>query len=115
MTGPSIVFRPLREWPGKLHTDAQRRSHYHFRATWTSTQNLIEYEAERLGAREIVIQIAIGDTEIRRDGWPYARAEPRHPGVTIVLPETTDQGRLSFSTDTYTTWRANVRAFRSSR
>lgn len=112
-----VVFRPLADWPGKLRTDAQRTGSP-FTASWTDTMELLEREARLLGAREIVLQIAIADTEIRQDGWPYARAVARHSGVTVVLPES-DEGRVSFSTDRYHEraprrylggWQANVRA-----
>jgi hypothetical protein len=112
-----IVFRPLTEWPGQLRTDAQRKDSP-FTASWTDTMDLLEREARLLGAREIVLQIAIPDSQIRSDGWPYARAKAAHPAVTVVLPES-NAGRVSFSTDRYNErgfhgylsgWQANLRA-----
>lgn len=101
MTGDvRVVCRPLTDWPGQMHAETDR-AQARFTATWTDTQRLLVREAEMLGAREIVIRLAVPDSEIRVDGWPYARAKPRHPGVTVVLPDT-HQGRLSWSTDRYT-------------
>lgn len=105
----NIVFRPLTGWPGRLRDDDERQTGYKFKATWTATTNLVQYEAGMIGGDLVVIQIAIAETEIRRDGWPYLRAVPRHPGVTIVVPESA-HGRLSWSTDLYQSWQANVRA-----
>lgn len=111
------VCRPLTDWPGQLRTDAQRKDSP-FTASWTDTMELLEREARLLGAREIVLQLAIPDSQIRQDGWPYARAQASHPGVTVVLPES-DAGRVSFSTDRYNArhytgylagWQANLRA-----
>lgn len=103
-----IVCRPLTRWPGELRNPGQRRRGP-FSASWSQTQELLEREARIIGGRELVIQLAIADTEIRRDGWPYARAQTRHPGVTVVVPDT-DHGRLSWSTDRYERWQHNVRA-----
>lgn len=103
-----IVCRPLQRWPGQLRKPGQRRRSP-FSAPWTTTQELLEREIRQIGGREIVIQLAVGDSSIRRDGWPYAAARPDHPGATVVVPDS-HHGRLSWSTDRYTSWQANVRA-----
>lgn len=94
-----IVTRPLTSWPGQLRSDGQRKPNP-FSATDGQTRELLRREARMLGAREVVVQLAITDAEIRLDGEPYARAKAKHPGVTVVLPEST-QGRISWSTDLY--------------
>lgn len=103
-----IVCRPLTRWPGQLHKPGQRRRSQ-FSASWTQTQELLERETRMIGGRELVIQLALGDSSIRRDGWPYANAKPDHPGVTVVVPDS-NHGRLSWSTDRYLAWQANTRA-----
>jgi len=45
---------------------------------------------------------------IRRDGWIRANAAPLSPA--IVLSFESDYGPLSYPCDTFTDWRANVRA-----
>lgn len=108
MSSVRIVCRPLRLWPGQLRRLSQRRRGP-FSASWSQTQEVLEREARMIGGRELVIQLALGDSSIRRDGWPYANAKPDHPGVTIVVPGS-NHGRLSWSTDRYLTWQANTRA-----
>lgn len=107
MPDPRIITRPLTSWPGRLRDDDDRKPNP-FTATDTQTRELLVREARHLGAAEIVLQIAISESEIRLDGEPYARAKAKHPGVTVVLPDS-DQGRISWSTDLYrggTRWRA---------
>lgn len=99
MADVRIITRPLTNWPGQLRTDGQRKPNP-FSTTDGQTRELLRREARMLGAREVVLQIAITDSEIRLDGEPYARARATHPGVTVVLPES-DQGRISWSTDLY--------------
>lgn len=103
-----IVTRPLLTWPTEMRTPGQRKQDP-FTAPWPTTQDLLQREARLIGGREVVIQLALSESEIRRDGWPYARAHTRHPGVTVVVPDST-HGRLSWSTDRYDRWQGNVRA-----
>lgn len=109
MPDPTIVTLPLTSWPGALRDDADRKPNP-FTASDADTRTLLKREARLLGAREIVVQLAISESEIRMDGEPYARAKSKHPGVTVVLPES-DQGRISWSTDLYRgggRWRAGT-------
>ncbi|QBI19386.1 molecular chaperone DnaJ [Egibacter rhizosphaerae] len=103
-----IVCRPLTNWPGQLREPGQRRR-APFSAGWTATQELLGREARMIGGRDLVFQLALDDTQLRIDGWPRAKAQTDHPGVTVVVPDT-DHGRLSWSTDRYTRWQDNVRA-----
>jgi hypothetical protein len=96
---PRIITRPLLTWPGQLRDDDDRKPNP-FTATHGDTMDLLRREARLLGAHEIVVQLAITEAEIRLDGEPYARAKAKHPGVTVVLPESA-QGRISWSTDAY--------------
>lgn len=104
-----IIFRPLTEWPGELRAPWERDSGNRFRAGWNSTVDLLTRETEMIGGDEFVVQLAISDADLRRDGMPRAHTQPRHPGVTVVVPSS-DHGRLSWSTDRYADWRHNVRA-----
>jgi len=117
MADVRILTRPLERWPGEIRKESQRASS-NFRASWTDTMELLVKEAGYLGAREVVLQLALSESEIRHDGWPYARAKTRHPGV-IVSMETAKQGPLSFPCDKFrdesyhwilSGWKGNVRA-----
>jgi hypothetical protein len=103
-----IVCRPLARWPGELRNAGQRRASP-FSAPWSDTREQLAREARLIGGRELVIQLAIQEAEIRRDGWPYAAARPNHPGVTVVVADS-DHGQLSWATDRYASGQANTRA-----
>ena len=98
-------FRPLDTWPGKM-TSGRKSSP--FRASYSDTLRLLETELRQLRATNIVIQAAVSESEIKRDGMLYERARPRHPGVVLAFDS--KHGPLSYPCDTYNDWQANVRA-----
>lgn len=79
-----------------------------FRAGWEDTLYKLESELEKLGARAAVIELALNESSIRLDGWPYAEARPSHPGVIISFDS--KHGPLRYGTDAFPDWKANVRA-----
>lgn len=107
-------FRPLPAWIDPVTAD--RRCSAAFRASWPQTLEMLGYETERLGARLVVVQIAIAEADLRRDGMPRASAKAAHPGVVISFAS--DHGPLRYATDSYEHrwsgdmpgWQANVRA-----
>jgi hypothetical protein len=100
-----ILYRPLGAWPGEA---ARSRKPSPFRSSWPDTIDLLDRELWHLGAREAVLQLALDESEIRRDGFPRANARPRHPGVAISFESRF--GPLRYATDTFSDWQANVRA-----
>ncbi len=100
-----LQFRPMQIWPKKL--TAVRKT-APFRASYPETLRLLEKELRYLHARAIVIEVAVGADEIRRDGVPYANARPRHPGV--ILRFNSKHGPLSYPCDTFDDFRDNIRA-----
>jgi hypothetical protein len=98
-------FRPIEQWPGAT-TRERRRSP--FSATWASTLNLLDRELSQLGSKNVVIQIALAERDIRLDGYPRANARPEHPGVIVSLDSA--YGPLSYPCDTFHDWRDNLRA-----
>lgn len=102
-------FRPIGSWPGASTPDAKRGSRWSFRASWSDTLSLLEYELGKLNARDVVIQVALEDRHIRLDGWPRGDApNPSHPGVVIAFGS--KHGPLQYATDAYEWWQHNVRA-----
>ena len=99
-------FRPLGPWIGPVTKN--RQSGYMFRAPWQSTLTLIGKETTLLGAHLVVIQADITDAEIRRDGMLRANARPTFPGVKLSFDSR--YGPLTYATDAYEYWQANVRA-----
>lgn len=99
-------IRPLVAWVDPVTT--VRRSSWTFRASWSTTLELLGSEADKLGAHLVVMQVDVTEGDIRRDGMLRANAKVGHPGVAISF--TSDHGPLRYATDSYDAWQANVRA-----
>lgn len=100
-----VQFRPIDVWPGTL---ARSRGRSPFSSKLSATLDLLARELRALDARRIVFQIAVGENEIRLDGFPKANAHADHPG--IVLAFESKWGPLKYATDVYWTWQDNLRA-----
>src|SRR6218665_1759977 len=106
----NVTFEPIGLWPGGNDparlSDDYRRSRSSFKAGYADTLQLLERELDKLGAHQVVIQLALDASEIRRDGMPRASASPRHPGVVINFAST--HGPLRYFTDEFQLWQHNV-------
>lgn len=112
----SITYRPIETWPGEL---TRHRRGSQFSADFRSTVRLLSDEVDHLTDPQfdtlIVVQLAVDERELRRDGSGLlAHVQPEHPGV-IVSFESDDAGPLRFSCDRYDAgrgqgWRHNLRA-----
>jgi hypothetical protein len=69
---------------------------------------LLDKELRALGARRVVIQLALQEGNIRLDGWPRAAARPAHSGVVIAFES--KHGPLKYHSDQFTGWQDNLRA-----
>lgn len=98
-------FVPIEAWPGE-RTRSRRASP--FRATWGNTLSLLRAELRHLGAKNILVQVDMGPSQIRLDGYPRADARARGPGVILTFES--KFGPLSYPCDTFTSWEANIRA-----
>lgn len=114
MSLPSIVYRPIRpgDWPGALTFEPFERKSPQFQAGLNDTKTLLLYEVGRLrktpDSRQIVVQLAIDETDLRADGQPKVRADFKHPGVIVSFDSR--HGSLRYATDRFKTWGANLRA-----
>lgn len=110
---------PIATWPGPLTTTRRRHPFKVSKQTdwgtrsehgvgWTDTTHLLERELRQLGARDVILQMAITERDQRNDGWIRADTRPSHPGV--ILSFASKYGPLSYPCDTFTDWQANVRA-----
>lgn len=98
-------FVPLEKWPGdRTHVRSMTR----FRASWTDTATLLDRELQHLSAKNVVIQADCDRDQIRLDGFLRSDAKLRGPGV--VLSFDSKHGQLSYPCDTYTDYKANIRA-----
>jgi hypothetical protein len=103
----TITHRPIQIWPGELTGWHSRRAS-NFKATYTTTLDLLDREVYHLGADRAVLQLALTERDIRNDGLPRAQARPSHPGVILAFEST--YGPLQYATDAFTTWQDNLRA-----
>lgn len=103
-----FVFRPLDGWDRDLTSYWKQKSSATFTAGYEDTLELLDREIQALGAVEGVIQLALPDSAIRRDGLPRSGARPSHEGVALSFDSR--HGPLRYATDTFDTWQANLRA-----
>jgi hypothetical protein len=103
----SYIVRPLITWPGKPTSSWQRKRDV-FKAGWSQTVDLLERELHHLNAKQVVLEMAVRERDIRNDGMIRADARPSAPGV--VLRFTGKHGPMTMPCDKFTDWQANVRA-----
>jgi hypothetical protein len=101
------TFKPIERWPGKLELPFNRR-HSPFRTAWSNTLDLLDREIANLRGKQVVIQMALTDADIRLDGRPRAQARPEHPGVIVSF--NSKWGPIQYATDAFHDWQDNVRA-----
>jgi hypothetical protein len=111
-----LIARPIDEWPAPMLDDYDRQQS-RFKASWSSTVDLLDREVWHLGGDEVVLQLALRDRDFRNDGWIRADAKPEHPGVIVSFES--KHGPLRYWTDEFKGsgqwgylpgWQANVRA-----
>lgn len=100
-----VRFRPLTTWPGEKIRYPKPST---FSASWTQTMELLDREVHLLDVKELVIEMAITEADIRNDGWPYASARPSEPGVVVSFES--KYGPLRYATNRFNFWQDNVRA-----
>lgn len=92
------TFRPLGNDFG-LRTPEFKRKRNPFATQWSDTLGLLERELDQLKATAIVIQVALGESQIRRDGWP--RADARPADAAVILHFDSRHGHLRYATDRF--------------
>lgn len=106
-----VRFRPFDGPPPPLgHRDSP------FSASWTSTIEVLANELRHLSATNIVVELALGERDLRLDGLPRADARLAHPAVRLSFDS--KWGPLRYETgeyqDTYWRrvpgWQSNLRA-----
>lgn len=102
-----VSIRPITTWPGELRSN-HRRIPSPFRSTYSNTLTLLDRELQLLRAKVAVVQLAVNEGQIRRDGNLYARALPDHPGVILTFQ--TSRGSFRYAADRFTHWHDNLRA-----
>lgn len=98
--------RPLGAWTDPI--TANRKPSYLFRAAWSDTLTLLGAETDKLGAQLVVLQVDATERDIRNDGLLRANARLTSPRVRISFESV--HGPLTYATDSYDHWQANIRA-----
>jgi hypothetical protein len=105
------TIRPIDTWPGEPTRD-RRYSPFRGQAgretPLSTTLDELDRELHHLGARNVVLQMAVAEKDIRLDGQLRANARPTHPGVILAFDS--DHGPLKYAVDTFVTAVANLRA-----
>lgn len=109
---PTVIYRTIPSWPDPETPRNDRLSHYSFKATAYSTQQLLESEAHKLRASDLIVEV-VGTSELfYKDGTGIRSDRARqvaHVGVVVHLIGTRF-GDLRYSCDRFTAWEANLRA-----
>ena len=92
-----VRFHAIRPGEFPARTKGRRRST--FSVSWSQALGQLENELVHLGAKDIVIQLALNEDEIRLDGWPKAGVRPSHPGVIVSFQS--KFGSLRYFCDEY--------------
>lgn len=106
----TFKFVPIVTWP-RPFTKARRGSP--FQSGYQQTIDLLTRELDHLSAKNVVLQLALSASDLRRDGLPRAQARPAHPGVIVSFEargKDDKGGALSFPCDAFTDWESNLRA-----
>lgn len=103
-----FVFRALPDWP--YPATRGRRGPWTFKAPWSSTLAILQYEIRHLDGRNAIIGAGFREQDLRLDGLPRSGArDPDHPGIEISF-DTRQHGRLVYATDVCEKWEHNVRS-----
>lgn len=77
-----VRFTALPTW--RHGNTLDRRGSATFKASWSSTLELLDKELRLLDAHDVIVGVNLRPQDIRVNGWPRANAlQPAHPGVEI--------------------------------
>ena len=100
-----LSLRPIDNWPGKPRYDREMSP---YSAPFKQTLATLKKELSALSAKNIVLQVALRDQDLRLDGLPRAGAIATHPGIILAFDSKHGPLRLYF--DRFTKWDQNLRA-----
>lgn len=98
-------------WPGKQRPVGWTRTRGPFKVTtWNAIENLLSFELQKLGAKDVVLAIDLPNpAHWNMQGAPRADARAASPAVVVSFTNR-DGVRLTFPCDTYSDWQTNVYA-----
>lgn len=102
-----FTYRPIDAWPGEETSDWDRKR-ANFSAGYGRTLEQLDRELGYLDASLVVLQVAVDESQIRRDGKPRASARYAHPGCILAFESR--YGPLKYACDTFDRLEDNIRA-----
>lgn len=108
MSRPFYTVRPITEWTEPQTPPTKRRSRYTFSTPFSQTESLLRRELEHLAGKDVVLQLAVTEADLRLDGTLRANVRITHPGVKIAFDS--KHGPLTYATDSCELWQHNVRS-----
>ena len=106
-----MIFRPLTEamWPQEF---TRSRVNSAFKTTYSQTLKELTRELDAISARNVVLHVAVTDSNLRLDGQLRADARPTNPAVLLSfnLPGGDANDPMLMPCDQYTHWHHNLRA-----
>jgi hypothetical protein len=100
-------LRPIETWPGRQTPSYNQQRGPFSRPLMESIKKLIR-ELGYLSAKNIVVQAAFREGDLRLDGWPRSQAKCEHPG--IILSFDSKYGPLRVYFDAFKDWQSNMAA-----
>ncbi len=76
-----------------------------FQAGYMDSERMLRYEVGRLDGKQLIVQLAIREMDLKVDGRPKLRAEYEHPGVIVSFES--KHGPLRYATDAFDHWHAS--------
>lgn len=112
-----LTFRPIDVWPEGWKDPGRRRKTSPFRASYSSTLELLDRELKELGTSDAFMQVDAEPGQVRLDGQLRSGAKVGHPGVILTI-DTKSHGVLVYPCDAFTPaywrdgagWQVNLRA-----
>lgn len=101
-----VTFRPLDVNAARPGVGQTRRSA--FKASWSSTVDLLHRELWQLDAKQVVLEIDVREQDFRIDGMPRANTRAASPAIVLTLQS--PHGPLRYEVATFDDWQDNVRA-----
>jgi hypothetical protein len=88
-------------------TPTEKRRKSPFSTSYTKTLEKLEYELNKLGATEILIECSFSSEQIRLDGWPKLNQRPRYNGVVVSFNQP-GVGRVEYPCDSCMDYQDNL-------
>src|ERR1035437_8501970 len=104
------TIQPIAEWPGTATgAGSPRRAPFKV-TTWSRVWYELQVELRFLGARQIILRMAVRERDIRNDGQLRADARPSGPGIIVEFDATglRNRPRLRYACDRFKTWEENA-------